>query len=38
MEAVNLCLERESVQEAANNQEGGWHTEGSLAELPGWNA
>ena len=36
MDAVNLLVEREHLQECEEDTEGGWHTEGSLKLLPGW--
>ena len=36
MELVNVQIEREHIQETAEDTEGGWHTEGSLLLLPGW--
>ena len=33
---VNLVLEREHLQESEEDLQGGWHTEGSLKLLPGW--
>lgn len=35
---MNVCIEREHVQEKSEDLEGGWHTEGSLALLPGWDS
>ena len=37
MDAVSVVLERESIQEFSEDANGGWHTEGSLLLLPGWN-
>lgn len=36
MEKVNIHLERLHVQGQREGIDGGWHTEGSLATLPGW--
>lgn len=36
MDAVNIALERENIQEFGEGADGGWHTEGSLGQLPGW--
>lgn len=36
MEMVNLRIEREHLQESQEDLQGGWHTEGSLKLIPGW--
>ena len=36
MEAVNARFERQSVEEHEEDEEGAWHTEGSLVLVPGW--
>jgi len=36
METVNVEIEREHSKTKDEDLEGGWHTEGSLATLPGW--
>lgn len=36
MEVVNLQITRESIQQREDSLLGGWHTEASMALLPGW--
>ena len=36
VEMVNLRIEREHLQESQEDLQGGWHTEGSLKFIPGW--